>query len=1294
MVSVSLMLCLFRHTLATTTNTQQFNKVRTHLTTETSAKDLTSVLGETWNMTVSKWNGIDVIYIAEGTYVGNDIEIIHRSLELSGQRSSGRNASRTRILPSNESKRKMIDNIQAMERSVFSLTNSTLSLKSLHLSLVDSSEEEKKLQLNEKRAPRLVVVSSSILTISESRIETSRWTSTILISPSTSKELAVESSVVVSQCRISNDIGELRGLVETEAFPAIGESISVSIVGCSFDSQAVLGKDGIGLSLTQNVQKSAEEVVMISSSLIGCSFVNMSSIGSSNQPHLSHLSQKMLGCVVSLTSEHLSGSTLRDVNSGGSVLCSNSSFSTLLSSPNTDPDSSQGTVTRPGQDPETFEDGTTYSFLYESPDFDLMATSALFLNCRFTGADYASARPLTFQFYSGTISVLVCSFTGVSTTVSGGSLSVFATDNYDRICFTATSSNFTSCSSTKSGGVMAITVTDHVLIESCRFENCSTTAGTGSDGGAIELWKVAGGSFVAKRLELVDCVFTGCKAGSRGAGVFVGGAFDLSVVDTTFEQCEIVTGSSKAFGGGICVNGGTVLTVERGHFIGCSSRQEGGAISSINQIGLTVSDTLVKECFSGTTGAIYHSSSDEKDHLSFSCVYFDGNAIGEDTFLFPSSLDLEENTTNFPDMAIMFTGTNPLPTLEFENCFTTISPDSTGMIIGRTDAESGLYKEVRHWDEEFNNIGPLLTAAPTARLNEETGKIELEMKGKTPLTSQEYEVTMKDERGTEQQFRMMFSDGTGTLLSDSESPNLQCNTSYTITKIVGVVPEYCSSTLSNAITVHVAQWTFNLAATPDFLTFTTPSESSITTPEIPSFSTLQDATARIIESDPQLAYVILHFDKEVSGSYDFVVLEEGKPVTLTINNEVSSKFGGTKEFKVIGDGKLLTHDMTYTIESILPTPGTESMTTNVHMNETITFHIPKSSFDPKKALSAETKRLLSWLIPLIACLLVALVLAVIIIVLLRRRQQKNTQPAQKEMEEQDQLQIEDKMEVVEVEYTNRVIKTDGLGHPSPAPSDAQSTRENPSQGELKDQTQAEWVEVMGCSGAFEISAAPMSNTLYSVLHKEHREIGKRGIGIQIVNGLKQVVDHRGWSDVLTRLSSHWILIDTAGNVQLKLQMNASEAEQEAAQAQMQNPNIAGNENEQHGHETRGPVGNEEKEKSGMDGLRWRAPEVVASGVGGQVDGHKASVFSLGLVLWEIETGQVPFGEVDAVNAQRQSGTGIGPKMESLQNTEFVSLIHRCVSVNPKDRPTLSEIGEFLSSHQDDTNGESRNEMKD
>ncbi|KAK2952643.1 hypothetical protein BLNAU_12471 [Blattamonas nauphoetae] len=704
-----------------------------------------------------------------------------------------------------------------------------------------------------------------------------------------------------------------------------------------------------------------------------------------------------------------------------------------------------------------------------------------------------------------------------------------------------------------------------------------------------------------------------------GGGVMNKGMIDLLVVDSKFERCGFATGSTSTFGGGVSVYFETNLTVEMTHFIECSSVQVGSAISLVHQIKLTISDTLVKNCTAGTTGAVFMNQYKGSMCFSFTRVFFDGNSVGEDRKTFSIDLGFGEKTTKFTDVAILCVGYNPLPTLTFIDCYTTTSPDSSGIIVGRTTLpSSSLYNPKRYFDKEFEKIGPLLETSPTARVNEETGKIELEMKGKTPLRSQEYEVIVKENlTGTETELRMMFSDGTGTLVSESED-KLKIDTDYTIISIVGVVPSSPSSRMTNDITIPVAEWAFNLAATPDFLKFTTKQETTIITPEVPSFSTLQGATARLVESDPQSAFVILHFDKEVRGSYEFIVLEEGKPVTLTINDEISSEYVGTKEFKVIGDGKLLTHDTTYTIESIVPTPETDSMF--VMMHDTITFHIPKSLYvppedpeepktepedptdpedptepepeDPKKSMSPQMKAMLSWLIPLVACLLIAVILLVIVVILLRRRQQKKSEPAQKEMEVQEPLDVE-KVEELGVDCSNGVIHTDGHEHSKFNSSSTLQTDMNRSRDGLELQTKKEWVEVMACSGGFEVSLVEDYTTLYSVLHKEKRDIAKRAVGMQLVNGLKAVLANRQASDVVTRLSSHWILVASTGNLQLKLQMSSTEAEQEPAQTKRQDGGLEGN----------GTLPNRPKdvEQAGMDGLRWRAPEVVAGG-GSAVDG--------------------------------------------------------------------------------------------
>ncbi|KAK2948044.1 hypothetical protein BLNAU_16991 [Blattamonas nauphoetae] len=89
-----------------------------------------------------------------------------------------------------------------------------------------------------------------------------------------------------------------------------------------------------------------------------------------------------------------------------------------------------------------------------------------------------------------------------------------------------------------------------------------------------------------------------------------------------------------------------------------------------------------------------------------------------------------------------------------------------------------------------------------------------------------------------------------------------------------------------------------------------------------------------------------------------------------------------------------------------------------------------------------------------------------------------------------------------------------------------------------------------------------------------------------------------------------------------------------------------------------------------------APE---QGKNTEVNGKEVSVFRLGLVLYEMETGLVPFGETDAVNAHRQLETGIVPPLSKVSRPEMKDLILECLSLDPKRRPALSSIVSTLES---------------
>ncbi|KAK2946968.1 hypothetical protein BLNAU_18126 [Blattamonas nauphoetae] len=1346
MIRLSLFFCVFQSILTVTASTT----------------NLQSILDTVSNTIHSISNEIQLISLQEGIYSGHNIDIKHRSLELSGEQSTKRTSPAAHIIPQSESESFPNEgnlNVYTRDNCIFSLTNSTLSLESLHISLVDNSQERRQ-QKNEPGESRLAIVSDSILTISESSIEVSSWTSSILISPSKLEQSSMQSSVMLTKCLISNEIGQLRGIVETSAFPDCGGSVSISLVDCSFDSQAVLGTDGIGLSLIPTARKGGDDVKKITSSLIGCSFVNMSSIGSNCPPQLSHLSQKMLGCVVLQTSSHLSGSTIRDLNTGGSVLSSNSSFSTLLSSPNTDSDPSPSITLPDGTHPD-FEDGTVYNFTSSS---GVETTSITFSHYHFTGANYASnVHPLSFIDYPGTIKISSCSFTdhtyiginnfdlggmifieqGVNirpvsveasnfthlkTTTGGAGMSLFILmsstiadctfkecepTGQDKIVtgglylnnkdpsgvITFSNLVFESCSGMSSSGGMSVTAYGTVLLSDCLFNDCSVLNLDIAYGGlTMNIYGII--QTLLTRVSFIDC-----RSPCNAAGMGVSTNSDFQMTDVHFLRCKTREDLSGVTGGGFLMlfqSDGT-LTIQDCSFVECSTTFAASAFDADGFGSCVISDCLVKDCYTGGIGAIVlEPNRDHPSSISLTRVAFINNSIGQAKNEY-TSLYVPENAPCFVDVSLTIAGDELRPTFSIVDCFTTCPTISFGMgvIIWVTYHKTSMYGLD---DDAFNNVGPLLMEGVEVSVDAVSGRMELEMKCNLLIESQKYEMTIRNEGDkTEMKGEVEFVDGKGTLTSPSPAFNLTFSTSFTITSIVGIVPSSpaSSSSLSNAIPFPQAAWVFNLAATPSFVSFTTPEQPP----------TLIGAAAHLLSSSSRIAVVFLHFDQLVKGSFDVVVEDGGKDVSFTVQIEESAQTGESSEIVVVGEDRLLTHDTTYTIKGITPTPGTESPF--VRMSATITFHIPKSSYvapkdpeepepkepeepdpevpkpdpDDKKALSAEMKAMLSWLIPVVVCVCVALIVIIVIIVLVNRRRSKANIP-KSEMEEQDPVEDEKAIECGGADSIG-VVGSEGSAN-SQVSQMNQDINNNPSTLDQSRREEVNFTEVMVCSGDFGVSTARMDQTLYSILHEEGRAIGKRAVEIQVVNGLKEVVAHRGWSDVLTRLSSHWILLDSAGTVHLKLQMNSSEAEQEAArQRHMQQPlsTDAEKNNDEDKPQDENQTVNSGMNKSGMDGLRWRAPEVVAaegrSGVE-SVDGHKASVFSLGLVLWEIETGQVPFGELDAVNAQRQSGTGIGPKMESLKDDSFVSLIHRCVSVDPDERPTLSEIGEFLSSHPEDT----------
>ncbi|KAK2941851.1 hypothetical protein BLNAU_23242 [Blattamonas nauphoetae] len=407
------------------------------------------------------------------------------------------------------------------------------------------------------------------------------------------------SSVVVQNSLMWNDVGEMRGVVETSSFPSFGGSVSVSIVGCSFDSFGILGKDGIGLSLTRAPLKNVESVGRMSSSLIGCSFVNMSSIGSSRQPRVPHLDQKMLGCVVSLTSSHLSGSTIRDVNTVGCVLCSNSSFSSLLSSPNTDSDTNEEpSIILPDGSAAIFDDSEEYLF---NSGHGTAASSISISHCHFTSPNYASnVRPLTFDEYPGSITLLSCSFANaIRTTGSGGAVFIDAgttqTTNHVKVELC----NFTSCSASFGGGGLYLSSTAIVTVTGCRCVGCSLTGAGLSYGGGMFVELSSTPDSAVFDMEYERCTSPYCAGGLSVRHV----EHTHRITSLSFKECSAGSTPSGGIGGGMNISAEwrseSLITASFLSFEDCRAGIKGGGLLSDSYDGpVTLTDCEFVRCSS------------------------------------------------------------------------------------------------------------------------------------------------------------------------------------------------------------------------------------------------------------------------------------------------------------------------------------------------------------------------------------------------------------------------------------------------------------------------------------------------------------------------------------------------------------------------------------------------------------------------------------------------------------------------------------------------------------------------
>eukprot|EP00002_Diphylleia_rotans_P023720 TRINITY_DN4667_c0_g1_i1.p1 TRINITY_DN4667_c0_g1~~TRINITY_DN4667_c0_g1_i1.p1 ORF type:complete len:773 (-),score=169.82 TRINITY_DN4667_c0_g1_i1:362-2680(-) len=86
-------------------------------------------------------------------------------------------------------------------------------------------------------------------------------------------------------------------------------------------------------------------------------------------------------------------------------------------------------------------------------------------------------------------------------------------------------------------------------------------------------------------------------------------------------------------------------------------------------------------------------------------------------------------------------------------------------------------------------------------------------------------------------------------------------------------------------------------------------------------------------------------------------------------------------------------------------------------------------------------------------------------------------------------------------------------------------------------------------------------------------------------------------------------------------------------------------------------------------LSYQAPEILS----GKRYNEKADVYSFGILVWEIETRELPYAGIDPVTLPLSVVDGMRPSTSDLIDTECISHMKRCWANDPNERPSFQQL---------------------
>ncbi|KAK2948461.1 hypothetical protein BLNAU_16626 [Blattamonas nauphoetae] len=313
--------------------------------------------------------------------------------------------------------------------------------------------------------------------------------------------------------------------------------------------------------------------------------------------------------------------------------------------------------------------------------------------------------------------------------------------------------------------------------------------------------------------------------------------------------------------------------------------------------------------------------------------------------------------------------------------------------------------------------------------------------------------------------------------------------------------------------------------------------------------------------------------------------------------------------------------------------------------------------EPTKPKFSQTPlgKALSWILPLVISVVLLLIILLVIFLVWRRKRQPKQQDKAEMAEEQETDEYLAKGDVVDIglsETQNIVAVNQHKGE----------TTNNEPKSNLPSTRNDDCVEVLRITDDIsqkdivETKFIATKETLFHRLHEAQnpKPIETEKIQKALTEQLLRLMQKMPTAQVFQNLNPHWVIIENDTEVHFKLVDN-----------QTRNQSL----------------GNQMNYANGGDSQRWNPPEESEekneSEQKSTNNKEAGLVFRLGILLWEIETGQVPYREHDGLNAHRQIVLGVGLKMNAVENEALRDLIEDCMQIEPKNRPTLQKVKDRL-----------------